>query len=226
MIDGECRVYLLLDKYLNKYMRNIIWDFDGTLFDTDGAIVSSFLSVLREKYGIYENENKIRRFIKIDTKECAESLSSEYGLNKALLLSEAREEYDRLGIEAQRPISGASSVCEKVIESGGINALVTHRDKASVERFLDYYDFYKYFACLITCNDNFELKPSPQSFLHVINFLSLEKALTCGVGDRELDVGAANGAQIASYFYCSIGSKSISAKYNITELSELESVIA
>lgn len=207
-------------------MRNIIWDFDGTLFDTDSAIIASFLLVLENGYGIKEDETKIRTLIKIDTKACAKILSADYGLNEKLLISQAREVYDRFGVDFQKPIDGTHSACEKVLELGGFNALVTHRDKASTEALLKYYDFYKYFACIITRDDNFELKPSPESFLHVIDLLSLDKAVTCGVGDRVLDVGAANSANISSYFFCSLGTKCSTATFNIRAIDELVSTLS
>lgn len=207
-------------------MRNIIWDFDGTLFDTDSAIVSSFLSVLEERYGVLETERKIRSLVKIDTKYCAKLLSEEYGLEDKSLLSQAREAYDQLGIEAQQPFDGARACCEKVLEVGGVNVLITHRDKSSTEQFLKHYGFSDYFSCVLTSDDDFELKPSPQSFQHAIEALSLDKVVTCGVGDRKLDVGAANGAQIDSYFFCPEGTQCLSAKFNITNLLDLESRLA
>ncbi len=188
--------------------------------------MSSFLFVLREAYGIDDTEEKVLRLIKIDTKACAKVLSNEHALDETSLLSKVRDVYDRYGVEFQKPIEGARSICEKVLEVGGVNALVTHRDKASTESFLKIYDFSKYFSCVVTRDDGFKLKPSPESFQHAIELLSLDKIVTCGVGDREVDVGAANAAKISSYFFSSQGDRCPTAKFNIRALAELESALS
>lgn len=188
--------------------------------------MSSFLFVLREAYGIVDTEEKVLHLIKIDTKACANVLSTEYALDETSLLSKVRDVYDQYGVEFQKPIEGARSLCERVLDAGGVNALVTHRDNASTKHFLMAHDFSKYFSCVITRDDGFELKPSPESFRHVIELLSLDKLVTCGVGDREADVGAANMAKIASYFFSSQGDRCPTAKFNIRALAELESALS
>ncbi len=148
-------------------LNNIIWDFDGTLFDTDAAIVSSFAEVLRSNYGLIESVPRIEALVKIDTKHCARVLSDEYSVDYLKLLSQARSTYDEIGLELQTPLDGAQACCEKVLVLGGKNVIVTHRDKASCTRILSHYGFDAYFAQVVTKDDGFPMKlPKPESALY------------------------------------------------------------
>lgn len=203
-------------------LNSIVWDFDGTLIDTDSAIVAAFLGVLQSNYGITESVSRVEQLVKVDPKHCAMALSAEYSLQYASLLAQARSAYNDIGMEQQRPFDGAQSCCEKAIALGGKNVLVTHRDRLSCMRFLSHYGFEAYFSHIVTSDDGFPLKPSPESFKHVIVANQLDIKATCGVGDREIDVAAANAAGIISFYFCPKDTSNKNANYSISALIELE----
>lgn len=204
---------------------NIIWDFDGTLYDTDTGIVSAFAEVLQSNYGVMETASRIEALVKIDTKHCARVISDEYSLDYATLLAQARSTYDEIGLELQGPFQGAQSCCERVVALGGKNVIVTHRDKASCMRFLSRYGFDAYFAQVVTKDDGFPLKPSPESFRHVIDTNGMERNATCGVGDRDIDVDAANASGVLSFYFCPKGTINENASRCISRLAELEEAL-
>jgi phosphoglycolate phosphatase-like HAD superfamily hydrolase len=78
--------------------------------------------------------------------------------------------------------------------------LVTHRDKQSTHEILNHYNLKNLFVEIVTSDNDFALKPNPESFNYLIEKYDLNKNNTVGIGDRELDVGAANNSDITSIF--------------------------
>src|SRR5512145_326871 len=101
---------------------NIIWDFDGTLFDTYPAILKAFHTVLNEKHGLGVAERRMEDLVYISTKHCAEVLAGEYGMEYAALLNEVRKYYDQYA-EEERAFAEAKNVL--LITDGKRHFLVT-----------------------------------------------------------------------------------------------------
>ena len=207
-------------------IRQLIWDFDGTLYDTYGAIVAAFSTTLYEKFGVVVEADRIYRLVKVDTKYCAQEIASETGLNQEKLLCLARDAYtDKSGIE-QKPFEYVRNVCELVHSIGGANYLVTHRDRESLDAMLLAYDFQSFFKEIISADDGYPPKPSPESFEYIIKKYDLPHNETCGVGDRDLDVLAANSAGISSIYFCQNGSRHTEATVNLSSFKELCDLIS
>lgn len=202
-------------------IKNIIWDFDGTLYDTYGAIVEVFSKLLCEQYGIDVAADQIFQLVKIDTRHCTQELAKEYGLNENELLILAKTAYDQINTEIQKPFEYVRDVCELLDATGGANFLVTHRDRQSLDTMLDAYEFQDYFKEIVTADDGYPKKPSPESFNFVIEKFALPLNETWGVGDRDLDVGAANSADICSIYFCQNGGKHNAATVNISSFQQL-----
>lgn len=202
-------------------VQNIIWDFDGTLYNTYGAIVDSFLSSLQENHGIVEQADKILSLVKIDTKHCTKTLAAEYGLDEQVLLTQARACYNGIDVSSQKPFPFVEDLCTQLLKSGGANFLVTHRDKKSLDEMLGKFAADKLFTDIITRDDGFPLKPDPASFNSIINKYSLTRSKTVGIGDRDLDVLAANAAGIESIFFSPDGETHPQAKTNISCFSAM-----
>ena len=205
--------------------RNIIWDFDGTLFDTYTAIIEAFASVLKSHHNLSVDSDRLYELMKVDTKHCAQVLATENVLDPQKLLNSAREAYNSIGTSGQRPFEHVRELCNKVMQAGGSNFLVTHRDRKSLDVMLTEHDFHSVFVEIITSNDGYPQKPSPESFNYLINKYELSVNNTIGIGDRELDVLAANAAGISSVFFCSCGGKNSNADISISSFSELYSSI-
>ena len=144
-------------------IRNIIWDFDGTLFDTYPAIVYSFGSVLKSEYKLTYDPIEIERLIRIDTVLCSEKISHENGLNSGEVLKKVRKFYNEQTFITEKPYEYAIDICTKISKRGS-NILITHRDRHSTDNMLHHYDMAKLFNLIITADHGFAPKPSPESF--------------------------------------------------------------
>jgi HAD superfamily hydrolase (TIGR01549 family) len=206
-------------------IRQLIWDFDGTLYDTYGAIVAAFSTTLYEKFGVVVETDRIFQLVKVDTKYCAQEIASETGLDQKMLLGLARDAYiNNSGIE-QKPFEYVRNVCELVHSIGGENYLVTHRDRKSLDAMLLAYEFQSFFKEIISADDGYPPKPSPESFEYIIKKYDLPLNDTCGVGDRDLDVLAANSAGISSIYFCQSGGRHTEATLNLSSFKELWNLV-
>lgn len=206
-------------------IRNIIWDFDGTLFDTYPAIVYSFVSVLKSDYLLTYDPIEIERLVRIDTGFCSQKISHENGLDSNEVLKKVRNFYNEQTIITEKPHEHSIDICAKISKLGS-NILITHRDKHSTDNILQYYDMLKLFDLIITADDEVTPKPSLESFNIALKSMEIRKCETIGVGDRDLDVQAALNAGIKSVYFNPDGFVNTNATYNIRSLSEINVLLS
>jgi len=175
-----------------------IWDFDGTLFDTYPVIVKAFQRALRE-LGIEEKPDTLLLFMKKSIAETIDYYQSRYQLEELFFKRylEIRRSYS---LDEQPPYSGAMKVCCQIVQQGGRSFIVSHRESSSLYALLDHYGMRQLFTEIITGDDGFERKPSPEAFLYLVKKNQLKKESTLAIGDRILDIQAGREAGIKTVF--------------------------
>jgi HAD superfamily hydrolase (TIGR01549 family) len=204
--------------------RNLIWDFDGTLFDTYPEITRAFIDALKKDYGIEYDYKVAFSLAKASIGFCIESLADEFNIDREEFSEKYKERYFGELTFQDKPFEGAKEVLEYVSQKGE-NFLITHRGSASLNEFLTRNDFNKYFVEIVSADANFPLKPDPTSFNYIINKYKLKKEETLGVGDRILDIEAARNAGIKSCFFDPGGSKIGVATYNTNKMKDLLKIL-
>jgi HAD superfamily hydrolase (TIGR01549 family) len=204
--------------------KNLIWDFDGTIFDTYPEITRAFIDVLKKDYGIEYDYDKAYSLAKASISFCIESLADEFNIKREEFSENFKKRYFGELTYGDKPFEGVEEVLKYTSERGG-NFLITHRGSESLTEFLKRNNFNKYFIEIVSSDANFPLKPDPASFNYIIDKYKLKKEETLGVGDRILDIEAANSAGIKSCFFDSRGSKIGVANYNISKMSELLKIL-
>ena len=58
-------------------IKNIIWDFDGTLFDTYPDIIKTLQHILSKNHAIFIDDSYIEKLVKVDVSHCAEIIGRE-----------------------------------------------------------------------------------------------------------------------------------------------------
>ncbi|MDD3714534.1 MAG: HAD-IA family hydrolase [Atribacterota bacterium] len=175
-----------------------IWDFDGTLFDTYPVMVKAFQRALRE-LGIEEKPDTLLYFMKKSIAETIDYYQDRYLLGELFFKRylEIRQSYS---LDEQPPISGAVKVCCQIVQQGGRNFIVSHRESPSLYAFLDHYGMRQLFTEIITGNDGYERKPNPDAFNYLVKKYQLKKGSTLAIGDRILDIQAGREAGIKTVF--------------------------
>ena len=103
--------------------KNIIWDFDGTLFDSYPAIAEAFLAALRD-HGRSGDLLEIRTLAQVSLNHCLRTLSSAHDLSANVIEEAFRKNYQQSDHLAQSPFPGARQVCQYICRIGGSNVIV------------------------------------------------------------------------------------------------------
>lgn len=201
----------------------IIWDFDGTLHDTYPGITQAFEEALRD-YDIEEDRKKIFKEVKKSIRHAKKYFADKYSLNEESLNDSYKGHARKLPPALMAPYPYAREVCTAFKNAGGRNFIYTHRDDSTIE-YLEEHDMLGCFEDVITSKYGF-VKPNPDGFLHIINKYGLSKDEGLGVGDRDLDIIAAEQAGLAT---CLVNNDGLSYEskpdFVIASLGELNKIL-
>jgi HAD superfamily hydrolase (TIGR01509 family) len=182
--------------------RNIIWDVDGTLFDTYPTITRAIKSGLND-LGKDEKYDFILELAKHSLNYCNDVLAEKYQLDKEILAKAVGKLYEKIRIEENPPFSGVMEVCKFIHSIHGKNVIVTHRGRNGTESLLMGHGLADLFSGCISRDDGFMRKPDPAAFEAAISNFQLHRNETLTVGDREIDIQAGKAAGL---FRCLYGS--------------------
>lgn len=205
-------------------IKHIIWDFDGTLFDTYPAISRAFLNAL-EDFGHHYPLEKIAVLSRQTFSRCIEEMCTLFGMDRDAYTDHFQNYYSGMDPADQPPFAGAREVCVYINEIGGKNFIVTHRGKSGALALLEYYGMGRLFADCIYGGDGYPKKPDPAAFNYLIETHHLPLDHTLVVGDRRLDIEAGRSAGAVACFFSPAGKISRSADINFSDYGVLFSEI-
>lgn len=181
-------------------IKNIIWDFDGTLFNTIPAIARAFQLALAE-FGFDIPLPLFEELMKVNMDHCISEVSRSFKLDQDEYLKRFRAQYGAMPADTSPPFPGAKELCRKMIARGGQNFIVTHRRRAGAVELLEHFGTIELFTDMLCGDDGFAWKPDPGMFNHLIEKHSLNKEETLAIGDRALDIQAGKAAGIQTAFF-------------------------
>jgi HAD superfamily hydrolase (TIGR01509 family) len=174
-------------------IRHIIWDVDGTLLDTYPAISASFRQALAD-FGTSAPLPEIESLARVEVFLCASVLASRFDLDANDFIAAFGKHYVAVPPADQPPFPGVRAVCERIVRSGGVNAIVTHRNAGTLAALLAAHDLGALFVESIARDDGYPRKPDPAAHLAVLQHQRLDPEETLSVGDREIDILAGRAA--------------------------------
>ena len=181
-------------------IQHVIWDVDGTLFDTYPDIARSMQAAAND-LGAPATYDQVMRLVLVSVDHCVTTLCDTYALQPDQLEELFDQHYRTITPEDQPPFAGAEAVCEYIRSRGGLNLIVTHRRRAGLDRLLATHRLTAYFCDIISNDDAYPRKPDPAAFLALIEQHQLPRETTLGVGDRDIDVLAAQAAGLRAAFF-------------------------
>lgn len=205
-----------------KLYRHIIWDFDGTLFDSYPVMARIFSEKLSGK-GIHEPEDEIMKHMKVSMTNAVEHYQKKYHISDDFIKEYEKQRRD-MEIRLCRPYRGIEEVCKFIHTSGRSNYLYTHRGESSII-LLKKHGLYDYFTDFITSQHGFERKPSPQAINYIVDKYNMNRDEAIMIGDRELDILSGKNAGIHACYFTEGHGKSSAADYTINDFNELYSII-
>jgi len=163
---------------------NILWDFDGTLFDTYPAYTKVFSAVLGDKADPTEIYNKLK-------------VSSAHAMEYFHLTDDQIKEIDRLEDNISPKDMIPFEHVEDILKFANKNVIMTHKSRAGVLAILQHYGWEKYFIDMVTYDDGFPRKPDPASY----HYLHTKHKIDLVIGDRELDIIPGKALGISTCLY-------------------------
>ncbi|UVI28044.1 HAD-IA family hydrolase [Paenibacillus spongiae] len=159
---------------------HILWDFDGTLFDTYPA----YTKILKDVLEVEIEDNDIFSNLKISFTHAVRH----FKLSERQIQEIFRRESE-LVPEQTPPFPDV----ELILQTAGKNVIMTHKARSEVVEILNYYGWGNYFADIVAGDDGFPKKPDPASYIHLHNRHRVDLI----IGDREIDIlpGKALGIQ-------------------------------
>lgn len=164
---------------------NILWDFDGTIFNTYPAYTKIFKKVLNNDSITYEEAYKN---LKISI-----SYACDYYRLSDTQIREYKSMVENISPQEMKPFDHV----EDVLKTANKNVIMTHKDRESVHKILAYYGWETYFTDMVAGDDGFPRKPDKSSY----EYLHKDHELDLAIGDRELDIIPANEIGIATCLF-------------------------
>lgn len=180
-------------------IKNIIFDFDGTLADTSKLIVATMQKTIQD-YGLpLRNEEEIKSTIGVRLEEIPSILWPTYkdlGEPFAILYRKNFELMkDKIPV---RLFPGVKETLSKLKSDGYQMAIATSRSRPSVEELTELLEIRNYFSFLLGGNDVTEGKPHPESIYKILSEMDWKGKETIMVGDMAVDILMGKNAGIAT----------------------------
>lgn len=202
--------------------KHIIWDFDGTLFDTYPVMAKVFKELL-QKQGIEEPLEQIVSQLRVSASSALKYYEIKYQIDIEFI-TKYKTQKKEAEIELSRPFEGIEEVCKYIHTTNRKNYLLTHRGESSIE-LLKKYDLYDYFSEFITSKQGFERKPSPDAINYLINKYNMILSESIMIGDRDLDLLSGKNAGISACYFTEGNDENNYADYTIKKFSQLYSIV-
>ena len=186
----------------------LIWDLDGTLFDSYDVIVESIYLVLQENGIDIPKEEIHYHAIAFSIKSLFTKISQETGISAETL----QQRYSQISGSKYlqiKPMTNAIEVLEKLEGKGISNLVFTHRGKTTIP-VLDNLNMTHFFGEIITSQSGFARKPDPDALKYLLKKYKLDQSTTYYVGDRSIDMDCAHNAGIPGILFLAPGCVDVS----------------
>lgn len=174
---------------------NYIFDFDGTLMDTSGVILSTIKATIKDMGLPDKTEEECRSIIGIRTDEAGRYLYPDLDISNKEFAKTFRANYDRLQKDTKEtPFPGVIDTLSKLRSSGRRLAIASSRRLVSLTDYLDKLGIKDWFDMIVGADSVTKGKPNPEPVLTVLNALGWDANDTLVVGDADVDIMMGNAA--------------------------------
>ena len=177
-------------------VNTILFDYDGTLMDTNEVVLQSWQHTFRTLRGCEEEPEVIRRTFGEPLVMTLAKLFPETPVEKSLDIyrSFQREVFT----DYVEVFPGMLELLEALKERGYKLGLVTSRTKDTTWAGLKHYDMDKYFDAVITAGDTDKHKPDPTPIFITLDRMNSAPGEAIMVGDTMFDLECAKNAGVRS----------------------------
>ena len=178
---------------MKKY---VLFDFDGTLVNTNDVIIASWQHTYRHYLG---HEVDVDHITACFGEPLLLTMEREFpGVDP----QEAAEVYRSFQVEnAHRLVTifpGIRELLDALKKAGYVLGVVTSRTRESTLRYTNMFDITSCFADMVCCDDTDIHKPNPEPLLLAMKKLGATPEESIMIGDSPFDIKCANNAGVDS----------------------------
>jgi len=177
-------------------INTILWDFDGTLLNTNDVILESWQHTYEHYYG---KRMPVEHITKCFGEPLLVTMAREFPDVPPRDSAEVYREYQKdIAYTWAKSIPGVFELVEYLKDKGYKQCIVTSRTTESTLRYLDLFDKKDLFDGMVTCDDTEKHKPEPEPILLGLEKMKSAKDEALMIGDGVFDVKCANNAGVKS----------------------------
>lgn len=188
----------------------IVFDWDGTLYDSAAFIVECVQAAAKGANLPVPAGDEIRHHIGLSSQEAMRRLFPNLSPFQVAELYKAYQAYIQ-GKHAPTLFEGSEAVLHELRDKGYLLAIATGKGRAGLDRDLSELGMQDLFA-MTRCADESFSKPHPQMMHDILEALDVSPERAVVVGDTEYDMGMAKNA----------GTDAIAVSYGVHDIERLK----
>lgn len=179
-------------------LKLLIFDMDGTLFDTDKIIIETWKEVITFFKGeeAIIDEGRIRTYSGPPIDFAINDALPEF--ERASVLKEYRTRAVKYYDLYLRLFDNAKKTLQQLHDEGFLLTILTSKNKQMTLKCLRDFDLLDLFSDIITDNDVFKNKPDPEAIIHLLKKYNIKSNEAMMIGDSYFDMKCAENAGILS----------------------------
>lgn len=194
---------------MKKRYELLIFDWDGTLINSEANIVSCMKAAMSDLQLPVLSDDNIKNIIGLGLKEALTTLYPDIDPTTANQLTD-RYRFHFLTSEPSDPFQGVTETLAQLHEAEYFMAVATGKGRKGLDKALSTTGYGALFHTS-RCADETRSKPHPQMLYEILDFLGVEAGNALMVGDTEYDINMAKNA----------GMDSIAVTYGVHERERL-----
>jgi len=171
-------------------IRLIVFDWDGTLMDSETQIVHSMFGAIRDMQLESRTADECRNIIGLGLKEAIDSLYPGRDEQFSRQFVDSYRHHWFIQANDSELFPGARETLLLLREAGFELAIATGKGRTGLEKVLKHTELESMFS-VTRCSDETRSKPHPQMLEEILQETGIEAANTLMVGDTEYDMNMA-----------------------------------
>jgi pyrophosphatase PpaX len=185
-----------MDDRIDRKIDAVIFDFDGTIMDTNEAVLSSWQYAARILLGHEFPEDALTATLGEPIFHTVAHLFPDF--DPDLVVETYREFHHEHFAEMIRLFPGVRETLKTLSEEGYLLGLVTNRMRGTTEIGLRQFDIEKYFGTVVTVGEAPKDKPEPEHIWFALDKLGSAPDRAVLVGDSQNDIIGGHNAGLIS----------------------------
>lgn len=207
-------------------IKNILFDLDGTLADSEELIIKSFQHIYKIFKGREEDETILRGTFGGTLKDV---IDANFDEPFETVIREYRNYHYENFDKYMRLFDGAEDLVKALYEKGYTLGIVTSRLEHTAMKILHMHGIREYFSSIVTADMCENHKPHPEPMLKCLEELNAKSEETIYIGDTVFDIESARNSGVKSVLvtwneYDHLDD-SVKADYEISSYDEIFDII-